>query len=85
MNNHTAARANLERAQRILEEARLLNERGAWNLVELSLKGALWWAGVDVPRLHDVGAILRQHTQRFPDRSSPDRGATVTYLKGGHF
>lgn len=74
MNNHTAARANLQRAQRILEEAQLLCERGAWNLVvrrsqevvELALKAALWWAGVDVPRLHDVGAVLRQQSHRFP-------------------
>lgn len=74
MNNHLTARSNLQRAQRILEEAQLLCEREAWNLVvrrcqevvELALKAALWWAGVDVPRLHDVGPVLRQHSGRFP-------------------
>jgi HEPN domain-containing protein len=28
--------------------------------------GALLWAGIDVPRIHDVGGILRQHEDRFP-------------------
>jgi HEPN domain-containing protein len=75
MSNHTTARANLQRAGRILEEARLLCEQRVWNLVvrrcqevvELALKAALWWAGVEVPRLHDVGAILRQYAARFPE------------------
>jgi HEPN domain-containing protein len=28
--------------------------------------GALLWAGIDVPRIHDVGGILRQHEDRVP-------------------
>ena len=58
----------------ILEEARSLKTREAWNLVvrraqeavELALKGALSWAGLEVPKVHDVGAFLRQHSSRFP-------------------
>jgi len=33
---------------------------------ELALKGALLWAGLEVPWVHDVGIFLRQHQNRFP-------------------
>ncbi len=75
MNNHHTAHANLLRAQTIFQEAQHLYEQGVWNLVvrraqeavELALKGALWWAGLDVPRFHDVGSFLRESQQRFPE------------------
>lgn len=74
MNTQEAAQFNLERAGMILEEAYRFRDRGAWNLVvrrcqeamELALKGALWWAGLEVPWVHDVGVFLRQHRDRFP-------------------
>ena len=74
MNTQEAAHFNLERAALILEEARRFRERGVWNLavrraqeaVELALKGALVWAGLEVPWVHDVGLFLRQHVERFP-------------------
>lgn len=74
MNSHEAARVNLQRAQLILEEARRYEDRGTWNLVvrraqeavEVALKGALLWAGIEVPRVHDVGAVLRRNAARFP-------------------
>jgi HEPN domain-containing protein len=74
MMNKEAAHYSLQRAQVILDEAEHLRELGAWNLVvrrcqeavELALKGALLWAGLSVPRIHDVGGVLRQHTRRFP-------------------
>ena len=74
MNTQEAAHFNLERADLILEEARRFRERGVCNLavrraqeaVELALKGALLWAGLEVPWLHDVGLFLRQHVDRFP-------------------
>lgn len=58
----------------ILEEAQHYRERAAYNLavrrcqetVELALKGALLWAGLETPRVHDVGAFLRRHHDRFP-------------------
>lgn len=74
MNNHDAARTSLRRAETILEEARRHRDGGAWNLVvrraqesvEIALKGALLWAGIDVPRAHDVGPALARSTRRFP-------------------
>jgi len=70
------ARAGLRRARLILEEARMLYSREAWNLVvrrcqeavELALKSALIWAGVEPPRTHDVGPILRENAGRYPER-----------------
>lgn len=74
MNTHDLARANLERGAVILDEARRLADRQLWNLVvrrcqettELALKGALLWATLDVPKTHDVSALLRQYSERFP-------------------
>ena len=74
MNNQDVAWLNLHRAEVILEEARSLKVKKAWNLVvrraqeavESALKGALLWASLEVPRVHDVGTFLRQHSNRFP-------------------
>ena len=74
MNTREAAQSNLERASLILEEASRFRDRGVWNLVvrrcqeavELALKGALLWAGLEVPWVHDAGVFLRQHPNRFP-------------------
>ena len=74
MTNQEAAEYSLKRAQVILGEAEHLKAQEAWNLVvrrcqeavELALKGALLWTGINVPRIHDVGGILRQHDERFP-------------------
>lgn len=75
MNTQEAARMNLSRAEVILEEARNLRFKEAWNLVvrraqeavELALKGVLLWAGLEIPWVHDAGIFLRQHSSRFPD------------------
>ncbi|MFN3883211.1 MAG: HEPN domain-containing protein [Rhodocyclaceae bacterium] len=40
--------------------------REAQELVELATKGMLRWAGIDPPRWHDVGAVLRDHRDRLP-------------------
>ncbi|MBM3301404.1 MAG: HEPN domain-containing protein [Deltaproteobacteria bacterium] len=74
MNTHEAARRLLARSALILQEARYLEGKEAWSLVirrcqeavELALKAALLWAGIEVPRVHDVGPILKEHTGRFP-------------------
>lgn len=74
MISQQAAEYNVRRAGVILAEAEHLYAQTVWNLVvrrcqeavELALKGALLWAGINVPRIHDVGGILRQHTERFP-------------------
>ena len=75
MNTQEAARSSLERARIILEEACRYRDKSVWNLVvrrcqevvELALKGTLWWAGLEVPWVHDVGVFLRQHRNRFPN------------------
>ena len=80
MTNREAAQYGLQRAQIILAEAEHLRDQEIWNLVvrrcqeavELALKGALLWAGLNVPRIHDVGGILVQHTERFPPVIGPE-------------
>lgn len=68
------AEGQLRQAREILAEAQHLLTRGIWSLVvrraqeavELALKAALRWAGVEVPRVHDVGVTLADHESRFP-------------------
>ena len=51
----------------------VLRARGAFSdvvresqeLVELALKGMLRWAGIDPPKIHDVGDLLLQFAERF--------------------
>ena len=51
----------------------VLHARGAFSdvvresqeLVELALKGMLRWAGIDPPKIHDVGDLLLQFAERF--------------------
>jgi len=82
--NREGAGSYWRRAAVIYEEAERLAQKGVWHLVvrrcqeavELALKGALLWAGLEVPRLHDVGAILRRHADRFP----PDFARAVPRL-----
>lgn len=65
----------LNQAKIVLKEAENLNAMGAWNLVvrrcqevvELALKSALIWAGIQPPRLHDVGPALEKHIRCFPE------------------
>lgn len=88
MTNSEIARAHLRQAEAILVEAQSLLERGVWNLVvrraqeatELALKAALRVAGVEVPRVHDVGATVRAHARRFPEpfRLHVDRLAEIS-------
>jgi HEPN domain-containing protein len=92
MTNRELADAHLRQAEEILIEARGLQDRAAWNLVvrraqeavELALKATLRAAGVEVPRVHDVGAILREYSTRFPDelRVDIDKLATISRRLG---
>lgn len=41
--------------------------REAQEIVELALKGMLRQVGVEPPRWHDVGGILSEHRERFPE------------------
>ena len=49
--------------------------REAQEIVELALKGMLRQVGVEPPRWHDVGSILREHRDRLPD-AAVGRGRT---------
>lgn len=79
MNTSQVARSNLERTALILEEAQRYQQRVVWNLVlrrcqeavELALKGALLWAGLEVPKVHDIGIFLQQNRNRFPPEFAP--------------
>lgn len=52
--------------------------REAQEVVEPALKGMLRQVGVEPPRWHDVGGILREHRGRFP----PDVAREVERLAG---
>lgn len=41
--------------------------RECQEVVELLLKGALRFVGIDPPKRHDVGPTLERHIDRFPD------------------
>ncbi len=74
MNSVESARYMFRRARLIYEEAQNLYTRGSWNLVvrrcqeavELALKAALLWVGVQPPPVHDVGPALKAHRKKFP-------------------
>jgi HEPN domain-containing protein len=75
MNPGDALERMVSRASIILQEADYLMEKEAWNMVvrrsqetvELALKSALLWAQIEVPRIHDVGPILREYSNRYPE------------------
>ena len=50
----------------LAEEAYSDVVREAQEIVELALKGVLRQVGVEPPRWHDVGSILREHRDRLP-------------------
>lgn len=74
MNLGELTKRDLKRAKLIYEEAENYHARGVWNMivrraqeaVELALKASLRWAGLDAPRVHDVGPALRRYAARFP-------------------
>jgi HEPN domain-containing protein len=90
MNHGNALERMMSRASIILQEAEYLKEKEAWNLavrrfqeaVELALKCALLWARIEVPRIHDVGPILKQYAHRYPEpfKSLIPRLASISRL-----
>jgi hypothetical protein len=54
--------------------------REAQELVELALKGMLRAAGVEPPKLHDVGGLLVEHAAKFPEdeRGALPRAAAIS-------
>ena len=64
----TKARSRLKILDVLLADANYSDVvREAQEIVELALKGMLRQVGVEPPRIHDVGALLRQHRARFAD------------------
>ncbi len=74
MTSREIARSHLRQARFILGEAERYQRDGVWHLavrrsqesVELALKGLLRAAGLEVPHVHDVSALLVEHSARLP-------------------
>ncbi|MDW7977486.1 MAG: HEPN domain-containing protein, partial [Candidatus Caldarchaeum sp.] len=75
MDNFEMARASVKQAlERVETVRRALDEghyayavRQSQEAVELLLKAALRLAGVEPPKWHDVGPVLRRERERFPE------------------
>lgn len=88
MTNRSLAESYLLKAQVRLEVLELLRRRAAHSdvvreaqeLVELALKGMLRAAGIEPPHVHDVGPLLREHADKFPEGVRPrlDRAAEIS-------
>lgn len=74
MTSKKIARDYLGKVEARFEALRLFLARGrnddvireAHEAIELMLKGALRFVGIDPPRRHDAGPLIRQHLDRFP-------------------
>ncbi|MCS7136771.1 MAG: HEPN domain-containing protein [Candidatus Caldarchaeum sp.] len=75
MDNFDMARASVKQALERVETARRALDEGHYayavrqsqEAVELLLKAALRLAGVEPPKWHDVGPVLRRERERFPE------------------
>ncbi|MBA4379605.1 MAG: hypothetical protein C0393_02780 [Anaerolinea sp.] len=75
MNNLALAQSYLVKAQKRLkildvllaEEAYSDVIREAQEIVELALKGILRQVGIEPPKWHDVGTLILEYQNRFPD------------------
>jgi hypothetical protein len=73
--NESLAQSYLKKASDRLDVLDLLLGKGAYSdvvreaqeLVELALKGMLRSIGIEPPKLHDVGSLLLEHRERFPE------------------
>lgn len=74
MRNSSLAADYVKRAAARLRAVDVLFDAGSWadvvgesqEVVELALKGLLRAAGVDPPRVHDVGDVLKAERSRMP-------------------
>ena len=86
MTNESLGRSYLRKANDGLKVRDLLVKEGGYSdvvreaqeLVALALKGMLRAIGIEPPKLHDVGALLLQHRDRF----APDVQKTLDTLAG---
>ncbi len=88
MTGEEMARSYGRTAGLILQEAEHALQQQAWHLavrraqesVEMALKAALRLVGIEIPRLHDVGTLLRAEQERFPAwfQADVDRLASIS-------
>ena len=79
MHNRTLADDYLMRATHRLAALDVLFDRESWadvvresqEAVELALKSLLRHSSIEVPRVHDVGQILRSESERLPETVRP--------------
>lgn len=55
--------------------------RESQEFVEFALKGMLRWAGIDPPKIHDVGDLLLPFAERFPGVSGSELTALAAASK----
>ena len=55
--------------------------RESQEVVELALKGMLRWAGIDLPKIRDVGGLLLEFARRFDDVSRQELTALADASK----
>lgn len=75
MNTKSLAESYLKKAGDRLDILDLLFKKKAFSdvirepqeIVELSLKGMLRSVGVEPPKIHDVGGLLLEHKEKFPE------------------
>jgi HEPN domain-containing protein len=75
LDSYELARSNVRQAGDRLTTARIALERGnypyavrqAQECVELSLKACLRLVGIEPPKWHDVGPIIRRERENFPE------------------
>jgi HEPN domain-containing protein len=75
LDSYELARSNVRQAEDRLTTARIALERGnypyavrqAQVCVELSLKACLRLVGIEPPKWHDVGPIIRRERENFPE------------------
>ena len=80
MTNASLALSYLKKASDRLDALEVLLQKGAYSdvvreaqeLVELSLKGMLRAIGIEPPKLHDVGGLLLDYRERFPEELRPE-------------
>ncbi|HIC95910.1 TPA: HEPN domain-containing protein [Candidatus Bipolaricaulota bacterium] len=78
MTNETLARSYLKKATDRLDILDLLSRKGAYSdvvreaqeIVELALKGMLRFVGIEPPKFHDVGGLLLEHSDKYPEEIS---------------
>lgn len=88
MNNITMAKSHLIQAEERLKHAKEALKDGTYpftiracqEAVELSLKAGLRIAGIEPPKIHDVGPILRKNSNFFPEwfRGEINKMATIS-------